>query len=410
MSDFFNYLCYGKGKSIIVLKNAIDKNKYKDDIIKALKTNLSKFYFFEGSKGNYLYNHIKFFENKTIFADILKEILTDYKNLKPSFFAQTIDTLSCFINEGLESIEILNNIYNSMLINTDWANNTDDNIYYMFGHLCIVLFRLCDDEFGKKALKDIKAKKINIYKISEFTLLLLNKDYYYEMNFSNHDYVEDDASEKQYYSYSFKEFLKENNNPAYLMKFKKNAKAKDKKLVVDYILNNYSNQKELIKLFSSIDSDKFSYRVSDIINILINLNPIQKKIVLSYLSLIKSEEILNLGLELINDQEYINYGIVMLLTNYRKTDLITLTNAYKKANYSYEYEEANLFLYTISFIGLHQDEDMTDILSSLYEHPFSPYKPKIIWYMDKFNMLTDEIWEEITYDASIEVREYITNK
>ena len=335
---FLNDIRRGLGKAYIELENSSDKNEYLDTLIFACTHDCSYDFIFEGPKSDYLYEMIELYE-QNIKIEIINTVIKSLNiNDKHSLIFQKLDLLVLYSVEYKELIyKTFNDFYHSFISNTKkWTKEKLQS----FEIIAIIM----DRAFGKKktieVLKFIVEKKLDkdyfelyFYKLSS---RYKNDKFINEITKDNEIETKDRQKE-----YTLNALLK-TNNEAFLHSFV--LKVEDNEF--NNVLNYLSSDQDLVNIRKILLAYSQSYETYLYIknklpqdlcfNLLNKFGESIEKEVYDVLKYYKSNEVLKLGLKLIEDKKYLYYGLVMLFTNYSEEYKEIIIDAYKKIDFSFD--------------------------------------------------------------------------
>ncbi|MDD6879210.1 MAG: hypothetical protein PUD59_03155, partial [bacterium] len=119
----------------------------------------------------------------------------------------------------------------------------------------------------------------------------------------------------------------------------------------------------------------------------------------------KDKRVVDLAFKLAETANY-KIAIHMLMTNYKKEYKDIIISLYKKVNFSFNSYES-LTNKAIDFM-MNKKKDMPDeILYITYYNDYCAFNREyIVKCMNKRNLLTESIKEELKYDSDYEIRKY----
>ena len=128
---------------------------------------------------------------------------------------------------------------------------------------------------------------------------------------------------------------------------------------------------------------------------------------LDFLARHKSKKLRKFAYKLIENSNFKEHGIDLLIVNHSKEDNEYLYKYFKSATFSFQGWESHMYISDlIKYFGNGgKDERIKSLLIHYYENNYCSYcRKEIIDIMIKFNLLTDEIINEMKYDCNYDIR------
>lgn len=175
---------------------------------------------------------------------------------------------------------------------------------------------------------------------------------------------------------------------------------------MDYLIE--SNEQDIIKKILVNYQTEYIKRAIDIEVLFSLIDKFDESIneeVYNTLAYYKDERVAKLALELANTKYY-KIAIHMLMTNYKKEYKDIIISLYKKVNFSFNSYES-LTSDAIDFMMTKKKDMPDEILYITYYNDYCAFNREyIVKCMNKRNLLTDSIKEELHYDSDYEIRRY----
>ena len=175
---------------------------------------------------------------------------------------------------------------------------------------------------------------------------------------------------------------------------------------IDYLksTDDIKNIKKILKSYFDIDNNIKNKLPIDVLFLLLEKygDEVSNK-VYNILMHYKSQKVRKLGLKLINDKKYLNYGLAMLFYNYNESDAKFIINAYKKV--SFTFDKYNFITSeTIKFMDNRKKNYPEEILFINYQKSYDSFnREEIVRIMKKRNILSPSLIEECKYDFNYDI-------
>lgn len=399
---FVNDLKRGLGNTYLQVSESADRNQYKDALLYACLHDIADNFVCEGSKGNYLYELVCMLPNKEYFRDRVAECLMGSVSHKSSFLAQMLDFLACFAYDGDKiSKQTLKDFYQQFISKGKWTSNKISG----YDYLCITMYQLFGIKKVIQILDDIQKLPITFDDVGWFVSAIKRR-------YKNNAKIQGITEEEYVYIHpernrTFDEFLSiiKQNERAYpfaswateeeFQKYVEFLKQCDDMELVCKILENgfqgvvTKNQID-VQLLLEI-KDKFGSAIEEL--------------VYATLGYIKSPIVLQIGLDLIANNKYLNHAIHMLMTNYNSSLRYVLSNAYNKVKFAFRCYHP-LIYWTTGFMNTTKKHLPDEILFIAYNKSYSSFSREfVVDCMYKRKLLTRDFVEELKHDADYDIRQ-----
>ena len=393
---FINNVKRGLGSAFIELSNAVDKEEYKESLVYCITHDCTYDFIYEGSKGDYIYRLINLYEDKSYFIDLAKKTLLTIKSYS-NLHEQLLDILMEDYYNGNKNIKkFFEDYYSHFIKNGRWTKNKINS----FNYLSIKMSQL----FGIKKVKDILAdwKKLNI-SISDHWFGFHVSEKYKKYNLVN---LESNGETDNKYNHTFEEFLELIKTKEIVYCFGCFSTEEEHNKCMDYLIGS-SDANTVEKILENYQSEYIKRKID--INLLFSLiDKFDKKIneaVYNTLAYYEDERVVSLAFELANTKYY-RIAIHMLMTNYKKEYKDVIVSLYKKVKFSFATYE-DLTSHVIDFMMNNKKNMPDEILYITYYNDYCAFNREyIVKCMNKRNLLTDSIKEELYYDSDYEIRKY----
>lgn len=394
--NFINNIKRGLGSAFVELSNAVNKDEYRESLSYCITHNCTYDYIFEGSKGDYLYRFINIYEDKSYFIDIVINTLFNMKSYS-SLHAQLLDILMEDYYNGNDNIKkIFEEYYSHFIKNGRWNKNKIN----CYDYLSIKISCL----FGIRKVRDIIAdwKKLNI-NICDYWFGFHVNQKYRKYNLIN---IELDNEHTDEYKHTFEEFLELINTKDHVYCFGSFATEEEHQKCMDYLVDN--NNKIIVKkILINYQSEYVKRKINiEVLLTLIDKFDAETNIeIYNTLAYYKDKRVVDLAFKLAETANY-KIAIHMLMSNYKKEYKDLIISLYKKIRFSFNSYESLTFD-TIDFM-MNKKKNMPDeILYITYYNDYCAFNREyIVRCMNKRNLLTESIKEELKYDSDYETRKY----
>lgn len=396
---FLETIKKGLGKAYIELSTAENREEYKDTLLYACFHDCSYEYLVEGSKGDYLFALINLLEDKEYFK---QEVIKYLNNALPeiSLFAQLIDILEAFYFDGDKQVKtFFAEYYDIFITKGRWTKNKK----LCYEYLCIKMYRIYGLKKTLKILDDIERLKINKDDFDWF-LGVISVKYKNNEKIKNFLPKTNKVDSPKEYTNTFDEFLTLSRGRKYRCAFAFWATESEYNKCLTYLqtTDNKEDVRKILREFQYKDCPK-KIPVDILLSLLHKHGKEMDCEIYETLSYIKSKEVEQLALTLLNDKENRVSAIHMLMVNYKKEYKNLLVNAYKKVVFSFNYHTL-LTRYTIDFMYSTKKDLPDEILFYAYEKSYCAFNREyIIDCMKKRNLLTKEMLNELQYDSVYEI-------
>ena len=182
----------------------------------------------------------------------------------------------------------------------------------------------------------------------------------------------------------------------------------DYKELLDYILEINDKEKSIIIVKNLKISNKlFNEKIDQLLNLVEKYDLQYEAYFLNFLARHKSKKLKSLAYKLIDNSTFKEHGIDLLIANHSKEDTEYLYRYFKSASFNFKGHKSHDYVSNIIkyFNNGGKDEKIKSLLIYYYENNFCSYcRKEIIDIMKKFNLLTDEIINEMKYDCNYDIR------
>ena len=258
--------------------------------------------------------------------------------------------------------------------------------------------------FGIWKVKDIVTdwKKLNI-NISDHWFGFHINQKYRKYNLIN---IESDNEPTEEYEHTFEEFLELINTKEHVYCFGCFATEEEHQKCMDYLVDN--NNKIIVKkILINYQGEYVKRKINiEVLLTLIDKFDAETNIeIYNTLADYKDKRVVDLAFKLAETANY-KIAIHMLMSNYKKEYKDLIVSLYKRIKFSFNSHEF-LTYKTIDFM-MNKKKDMPDEI--LYINYYNDYcafnREYIVKCMNKRNLLTESIKEELKYDSDYEIRKY----
>ena len=393
---FVNNIKRGLGSAFIELSNAFDKEEYRESLVYCITHNCTYDFIFEGSKGDCLYRLINIYEDKSYFIDIvIKTLLTikSYSNLHE----QLLDILVEDYYNGNKDIKKFFEYYYSHFVNNGrWTKNKINS----FNYLSIKMSQLFGIRKVRSIIDDWKRLNINI---CDYWFGFHINQKYRRHNLIN---IESDNRPTEEYKHTFEEFLELIKTKEYVYCFGCFATEEEHEKCMNYLTNS-DDENIVRKILVNYQNEYVKRKINiEILLSLIGKFDAETNIeIYNALAYYKDKRAVDLAFKLAETPNY-KIAIHILMTNYKKEYKDLIVSLYKKIRFSFNSYES-LTSETIDFM-MNKKKNMPDeILYITYYNDYCAFNREyIIRCMNKRNLLTESIKEELKYDSDYEIRKY----
>ena len=399
--SFVNDLKRGLGNTYVQISECPNKNQYRDELLYACLHDIADNFVCEGSKGDYLYELVCLLPDKEYFRDKVAEYLMSSVLHKSSFLAQMLDFLACFAYDGDKvAKQTIKDFYQQYISKGKWTSNKIGG----YDYLCIKMCQLFGIKKVLQILDDIPKLPITLYNVGWFVGSIKRR-------YKNNAKIQSIAEEEYVRSYperdhTFVEFLsitKQNDVPycfadwATEEEFQKRVdflqQCDDVDLVCKILEDGFQDvvtQKQLdVKLLLQL-KDKFGSAIEEH--------------VYATLGYITSPMVLQIGLDLVENNKYLDHAIHMLMTNYNSSLRYVLSNAYNKVKFSFRCYHP-LIYWTTDFMNTTKKHLPDEILFIAYNKSYSAFSREfVIDCMYKRKLLSRDFVEELKHDSDYDIR------
>lgn len=411
--SFKQNMLRGLGKCHIDMLKSNNKEIFREDILYGTLNPISCDPFFEGTKCWYIYDLILGMQDNDYFENQIIDKLEKSTNLSINMFNHLTDLLDQFAYDGsIRAKNVLEEQYQLLLSKKRFSIND-------YEKLCN-LMKIFNDLYGDKKI-NIILDNIYKYKLNHQSFDVTNLWFIQSMVF-NIDDVFIGKIKKYFPEFDFE--YNKNNIPYKLENVTiediKNASIEDlsfyvrcldKKYhvdLVDYLLEINDKDKSIIIVKNLKISNKlFNEKVDQLLELIKKYDLQHKAYFLDFLTRHKSKKLRSFAYELIHDSTFNEHGIELLIKNHSKEDNNYLYKYFKSAKFSFHgYKSQSYVSNLISYFNNGgKDERIKSLLIYYYENNYCSYcRKELIDIMKKFNLLTDEIINEMKFDCNYDIR------
>ena len=398
--SFVNDLKRGLGSTYIQISECPDKNQYRDELLHACLHDIADNFVCEGSKGDYLYELVCLLPDKEYLRDKVAERLMSSVSHKASFLAQMLDFLSCFAYDGDNvAKQTIKDFYQQFISKGKWTTNKIGG----YDYLCIKMCQLFGIKKVLQILDDIPKLPITLHNVGWFVGSIKRR-------YKNNAQIQSIAEEDYVCSYperdhTFEEFLsiiKQNDVPYCFADW---ATEEEFQKCVDFL--QQCDDAELIgKILENgfqESSPKNQLDVQLLLQIKDKFGSAIEEHVYATLGYIKSPIVLQIGLELVGNNNYLDHAIHMLMTNYNSSLRYVLANAYNKVKFVFRRYHPIVY-WTIDFMNTTKKQMPDEILFIAYNKCYSSFQRSfVVDCMHKRKLLTKDFVEELKHDADYDI-------
>lgn len=411
--SFKQNMLRGLGKCHVDILNSKNRNEYKEDILYAALNPISYDIYFESTKCWYIYDLILGMQDNDFFELKIIEKLESTKHISVKLFNHLTDLLDQFAYDGSETAK--NTLEKQYQIFLNKRKFSEDD----YEKLCN-LMRIFDDLYGKKRLNKI-IDDIYEYKLKHKLFDVTNLWFIQSLIFNcNKIYT---SKLKTY----FPEFDYEYNKKNIPLKSRttiddiRNASTKDlsfairgldKKYhpeLINYLLE-INDKERSIKIVKNLKvcNRLFNEKIDSLLSLIGKYDLQFKSYFIDFLVRHKNKKLRHIAYELINDSLYKELGIELLIINHNKDDNDFLYNYFRVAKFKFQDHVSHSYVSNLIkyFKVGGKDEKIKSLLIYYYENNYCSYcRKEIIDILIKFEMLTDEIIQEMQYDCNYDIRQ-----
>lgn len=411
--SFKQNMLRGLGKCHIDILKSNNKEIFREDILYGALNPISYDVYFEGTKCWYIYDLILGMRDNDYFENKIIEKLEKSKVLSIKVFNHLTDLLDQFAYDGsTRAKNVLEEQYQLLLSKKRFSH--DD-----YEKLCN-LIKIFNDLYGNKKIGKV-LDDIYRYKENHKSFDVTNLWFIQSMVFNLDDVF---INKIKAYFPEFDFDYNKNNTPIRLenvsMDDIRNADIKDFSLCVrcldkkyhkellDYLLEINNKEKSIIIVKNLKISNKlFNEKIDQLLNLVEKYDLQYEAYFLDFLARHKSKKLRFLAYKLIDNSTFKEHGIDLLIANHSKEDTEYLYRYFKSVSFNFHGHKSHEYVSNIIkyFNNGGKDEKIKSLLIYYYENNYCSYcRKEIIDIMKKFNLLTDEIINEMKYDCNYDIR------
>ncbi|MDF2700997.1 MAG: hypothetical protein K0Q49_2561 [Haloplasmataceae bacterium] len=421
--DFKKYMMMGLGRTHIILENASDINAFKDVVLYGCLNNLSYDVQIEGTRFNYVYDLIKYFNDDQFFEN---QVISKFSiMLNYSTFCHLCDMLSLFYTENKSELSknTLEEKYMEFL--NQEVFDYDDKLKLVY--LCVCLKYTHGIKMVRKICVDIDLlignKVILVDDLGWFfsTILESYKSITTFINKKCSNYTSNDIDNMSN-AENRDEELKRLLNADFLISIMKQedwkvhkslwfariASDEEKLKLVNY-LNQESNEVVKGQMLQIISKGKFPITFDYLSNLYKESSDYLKHFILKAILNLDEEEIKHFGYSLLEDENFRSFGLKMIFKFYNNEDRDILLKYVPKVTVSYDdkYDWHSLYLAVLNLIDDKEHDAPLELLTVMYENSLCSFcRENYLVMMKKFNVLLKNIIEECLYDSNFDIRKF----
>lgn len=415
INKFKNSLKRGTGEAILILKENPELD-FSDLIINASIKNFAYDPQIEGSREDYLFELIQLSPKKNKIIDILLKNLSDFRNEDWGIF-QLFKIAKLFAKNG--DIKARNTIYQR------YKKNLEADFCNIDTYVLIDL----DGFEGFKFIAEIQGMILNKYNVNDYSgdyIFYYAKDLFPDIDFE--DKLKKEAEKNKYIKLFLNEIEKyrKNNKPYKRKKYTYNSVKKlieENKIIPMFIGNNLKH-KELIKIAFDLKEErdekniikylrifsqvKYPLEVKNLYNFLEHDN---KEIISSIIECLKyfnDLKIRNFALNKLNDKNFDEDYLELLIENFTEDDSKLITKLLKSIRNKDKFH--SLGLSVLDIYKKNKTNTCIEALKVIYNKGQCGFcRLHAIEIMIENKVLPEYIKQEGIFDSNIEIRELIKN-
>ena len=411
--SFKQNMLRGLGKCHVEMLESSNREVFREDILYGALNSISYDTYFEGTKCWYIYDLILGMRDNDYFENKIIEKLEKSKKISVSSFNHLTDLLDQFAYDGSSRAKTILEEQYQLLLNKKRFSSDD------YEKLCN-LIKIFNDLYGNKKIDKV-LDDVYRYKLTHKSFDVTNLWFIQSMVF-NLDEVFISKIKAYFPEFDFE--YNKNNIPTRLenvsMDDIKNSNIEDLSLcvrcldksyhneLINYLLEINDKEKSIIIVKNLKISNKlFNEKIDRLLELIKKYDLQHQAYFLDFLVRHKSKKLRKFAYELINNSNFKEHGIDLLIVNHSKEDNEYLYKYFKSATFSFQGWKPHVYISDlIKYFGNGgKDERIKSLLIHYYENNYCSYcRKEIIDIMIKFNLLTDEIIKEMKYDCNYEIR------
>lgn len=426
----------GLGSAIMVLENSPDKDKYRDIVLFACLNNTSYDMQSEGDKSEYLFHAIELLGALDEFEDA---IIERFMNLKHDYwlFNQLASLLYLYANKGSEKAKkalfdkykIL--LYKLQKVRKHRAISEERDMHEC---LSVWLTSLCGFSAFKRIVSDY-GRNITNGKVGFFSYVWFYDNAQNKFGKKRVDKYLQKQADRSAEVKAFYEQVRIDSNGTHVvinkptleeviqnaykvqdgitilgrgmaLRFARNASVDELKRLAEAAINeqDLNIKAELLWIFRKVKYKFPDEILKDFIN---SENEDIRDTAFYIMGQFPSEEMHDFALSLINDEEDLVYGVLLLCKNFKREDEKTLFDAIKSVRVSKNSFWHSVYMAVEDAFDKGKWKPQTDILQYIYENTLCSYcRLKIVKLMGQHGVLTKQILNECLYDSNSDIRAF----
>lgn len=411
--SFKQNMLRGLGKCHVEMLESSNREVFKEDILYGALNSISYDTYFEGTKCWYIYDLILGMQDNDYFENKIIEKLEKSKKLSIRTFNHLTDLLDQFAYDGSSKAKNVLEEQYQLLLNKKRFSSDD------YEKLCN-LIKIFNDLYGNKKIDEV-LDDVYRYKLTHKSFDVTNLWFIQSMVF-NLDEVFISKIKTYFPEFDFE--YNKNNIPIRLenvsMDDIRNSNIEDLSLcvrcldksyhneLIDYLLEINDKEKSIIIVKNlNISNKLFNEKIDQLLNLVEKYDLQYEAYFLDFLARHKSKKLRCLAYKLIDNLTFKEYGIDLLIANHSKEDIEYLYRYFKSVSFNFNGHKSHEYVSHIIkyFNNGGKDEKIKSLLIYYYENNYCSYcRKEIIDIMKKFNLLTDEIINEMKYDCNYDIR------
>lgn len=416
--SFKQNMLRGLGKCHIDILKSNNREIFREDILYGALNPISYDIYYEETKCWYIYDLILGMRDNDYFENKIIEKLEKSKVLSIKVFNHLTDLLDQFAYDGsTRAKNVLEEQYQLLLSKKRFSH--DD-----YEKLCN-LIKIFNDLYGNKKIDKV-LDDVYKYKLNHKSFDVTNLWFIQSMVFNIDDVF---INKIKAYFPEFDFDYNKNNIPIRLenvsMDDIRNADTKDfllcvrcldkkyHKELLDYLFEIDDKEKSIIIVKNLKISNKlFNEKIDQLLDLVEKYDLQYEAYFLDFLARHKSKKLRSLAYELIENPTFKEHGIELLIVNHTKKDEDYLYRYFKSVKFNFNGHKSHEYVSNIIkyFNNGGKDEKIKSLLVYYYENNYCSYcRKEIIDIMKKFNLLTENIIDEMRYDCNYDIRKMAKN-
>lgn len=411
--SFKQNMLRGLGKCHVEMLESSNREVFREDILYGALNPISYDVYYEGTKCWYIYDLILGMRDNDYFENKIIEKLEKSKKLSIRTFNHLTDLLDQFAYDGsIRAKDVLEEQYQLLLSRKRFSH--DD-----YEKLCN-LIKIFNDLYGNKKIDKV-LDDVYRYKLTHKSFDVTNLWFIQSMVFNIDDVF---INKIKAYFPEFDFDYNKNNIPIRLenvsMDDIRNANIEDFSLYVrsldkkyhkellDYLFEIDDKEKSIIIVNNLKISNKlFNEKIDRLLELIKKYDLQHQAYFLDFLIRHKSKKLRSLAYEMIENPTFKEHGIELLIVNHTKKDEDYLYRYFKSVKFNFNGHKSHEYVSNIIkyFNNGGKDERIKSLLVYYYENNYCSFcRKEIIDIMKKFNLLTENIIDEMRYDCNYDIR------